>query len=97
VSHLTDVTIGPHDRLFRRFEPLGVCSADEVEDVADSHGNVMALRFTSTRQIGPIPLDDYRELLTGDPKSKDVVLRSIRPLSEHTFVSLLGLGNAHVS
>ena len=37
------------------------------------------------------------ELLTGDPKSKNVVLRSIRPLCKHMFVSLLGLGNPRVA
>ena len=33
----------------------------------------------------------------GDPKSKDVVLRSVRPIDEHMLVSLLGLGAGYAS
>jgi predicted GNAT family acetyltransferase len=92
VSHLSEVIIDAHRRLFHRFEPLGVYRADEVRRVADANGIAMAMRFNSTRRVGPIPLDDYREILTGDRKSKDVVLRSIRPMSERTFVTVLDFG-----
>jgi hypothetical protein len=97
VSHMTDVIVGPHEHLFRRFRHFGVYRAGDVEDNADASGKVMAIRFTSTRRIYPVPLDDYRALLTGDPKSKHVVLRSVRPVDEHTFVSLLGLGVARAT
>jgi len=89
VSHLTEVITDIHERLFHRFRSLGVYSATDVAGAADRRGIAMALRFTSTRRIGPISLDAYRALLTGDPKSRGVVLRSIQPLDEHTFVSLL--------
>jgi hypothetical protein len=91
VSHLTEVITDAHHRLYHRFERLGVYRADDVARVADANGMAMAMRFTSTRRVDPIPLDEYREMLTGDPKSKNVVLRSVRPLSEHVFVSLVGL------
>jgi hypothetical protein len=55
----------------------------------------MALRFSHTETFPhPVALDDYRRIETGDPKSRDVVLRSIRRISEHTFVRLLDLALA---
>lgn len=94
VSHLTDVVIDRHERLFHRFQPLGVYRAEDVASRADAKGVAMAMRFTATRRIGPIPLDDFRRILTGDPKSTDVVLRSVCLLSEHVFVSLLDYGTS---
>lgn len=92
ISHLTEVAVGPYERLFYRFSSLGVYRLDDVAQAADSRGIAMALRFASTRRVGPISLDTYRELVTGNPKSRDVVLRSIRPMDEHVFVSILELG-----
>lgn len=92
VSHLTEVITDVHERLFHRFRSLGVYEASDVAGAADRRGVAMALRFTSTRRIGPVSLDAYREVLTGDPKSRDVVLRSIHPIDEHMFVRLLELG-----
>ena len=55
----------------------------------------MALRFSSTVRFRcPVPLDDYRELVTGDPKSRRVMLQSIHPVDEHVFVKLIEMGSA---
>jgi hypothetical protein len=92
-SHLTEVVIDQHERLFHRFQPLGVYKREDVAARADARGRAMALRFSHTECFEhPIPLDTYREFVSGDPKSKQVILRSVRPISEHTFVSLLQLG-----
>jgi hypothetical protein len=93
VSHLTEVTTDIHERLFHRFRSFGVYKASDVACAADRRGIAMALRFTSTRRVGPVSLDAYRHLLTGNPKSRDVVLRSIHPIDEHMFVRLLELGS----
>jgi ribosomal protein S18 acetylase RimI-like enzyme len=93
VSHLTEVAIDEHERLFHRFHPLGIYTRTDVSACADRRGRTMALRFSHTECFEhPIPLDAYRELMSGNPKSKQVVLRSARPIDEHTFVSLLELG-----
>jgi len=94
VSHLTEVTTDAHERLFHRFRSLGVYRRSDVARAADRRGIAMALRFTSTRRIGPVSLDAYRNLLTGNPKSRDIVLRSIHPVDEHMFVCLLALGSS---
>jgi GNAT superfamily N-acetyltransferase len=93
VSHLTEVAIDEHERLFHRFQPLGVYTRTDVSACADGRGRTMALRFSHTECFEhPISLDAYRELMSGDPKSRRVVLRSARPIDEHMFVSLLQLG-----
>ena len=92
-SHLTEVAVDEHERLFHRFQPLGVYTREDVAARADARGRAMALRFSHTECFEhPIPLDAYRELVSGDPKSRQVVMRSARPIDEHTFVSLLQLG-----
>jgi GNAT superfamily N-acetyltransferase len=94
VSHLVEVAVDDKERLFHRFRSLGVYDARDVDRVADQKtGRVMALRFSSTvRFRRPVPLDDYRELATGDPKSRHVMLQSIHPVSEHVFVALIEIG-----
>lgn len=94
VSHLTEVAVDDNRRLFHRFRALGVYDAEDVKRVADGKsGLAMALRFSSTVKLRrPIPLDEYRELLTGDPKSRGVMLQSVHPISEHVFVRLLAMG-----
>lgn len=94
MSHLTEVAVDDKDRLFHRFRALGVYDAEDVERVADvKTGRTMALRFSSTVRLSrPVPLDTYRELATGDPKSRSVVLQSIHPISEHVFVQLIETG-----
>jgi predicted transcriptional regulator len=93
VSHLTEVAIDAHERLFHRFRPLGVYSKADVAACADGRGRAMALRFSSTERLArPIPLDAYRELVSGDPKSRSVVMQSIRPLDEQMFARLLEMG-----
>jgi ribosomal protein S18 acetylase RimI-like enzyme/predicted transcriptional regulator/predicted nucleic acid-binding protein len=93
VSHLTEVAVDDHARLASRFKALGVYSSEQVAARADSRGKAMALRFSHTERFRcPVTLDDYRELVSGDPKSKQVVLRSARRIGEHTFVSLLDMG-----
>ena len=93
-SHLTEVAVDDRERLFHRFRPLGVYDAEDIERVADKKtGRAMALRFSSTVRLSrPVPLDDYRQLVTGDPKSRSVILQSIRPISEHVFVKLIEMG-----
>lgn len=96
VSHLVEVAVDDKERLFHRFRSLGVYDAQDVSRVADQKtGRVMALRFSSTLRFRcPVPLDDYRELATGDPKSRRVMLQSIHPVDEHVFVSLIEMGSA---
>jgi hypothetical protein len=92
MSHLTEVVVDDADRVLHRFAALGVYSREEARACADGRGRVMALRFSHTETFPqPVALDDYRRIETGDPKSRDVVLRSIRRVSEHTFVRLLDL------
>ncbi len=99
VSHLTEVAVDRAERLFYRFRALGVYNAEDVERVADvTTGHAMALRFSSTVRLRrPVPLDRYRELMTGDPKSRSVVLQSIHPLCERMFVQILKEGNGHAA
>ena len=95
MSHLTEVVVDDADRVFHRFAALGVYTREEARACADARGRVMALRFSHTETFPqPVALDDYRRIETGNPKSRDVVLRSIRPISEHTFVQLLDLAFA---
>jgi predicted GNAT family acetyltransferase len=77
VSHLTEVAVGEYQRLFHRFKPLGVYTLENVRACADRNGHAMALRFSHTELLErPVPLDDYRRLLSGDAKSKYVPLQS---------------------
>ena len=94
VSHLTEVSIDAHQRLFHRFSALGVYNAADVADRADASGRAMALRFSSTQRLErPVTLDAYRNLVAGHPKSRSVVTQSIRPIDEHTFVQLIEMGS----
>jgi predicted transcriptional regulator/predicted GNAT family acetyltransferase len=96
VSHLTEVTVDAHWRLASRFRALGVYTSEQVAARADRRGNAMALRFSHTERFThPVSLADYRKLVSGDPKSKKVVLRSARPISEHMFVTLMDMGFGH--
>jgi hypothetical protein len=59
----------------------------------DVRGHAMALRFSHTETFDqPIALREYRRVLTAD--GTPVVLRSARPVSEHTFVTLLDLASS---
>jgi predicted transcriptional regulator len=94
-SHLTEVAVDDPERLFHRFRPLGVYAASDVERVSDKKsGRAMALRFSSTVRLRqPVPLADYRELITGNPKSRSVMLQSIHPVGEHVFVKVAEMGS----
>ncbi|MEJ7784853.1 MAG: hypothetical protein WKF96_08620, partial [Solirubrobacteraceae bacterium] len=91
VSHLTEVAVDEHARLFHRFRPLGVYGADDVASRADARtGRAMALRFTSTERLPrPVTLAEYRKLMTGDSEDQTVVVRSIRRIPEHVFVQMI--------
>lgn len=91
-SHLTEVAVDDADRLYHRFQPLGVYTREDVRDRADVRGHAMALRFSHTETLDePITLREYRRVLTAE--GTPVVLRSARPISEHTFVHLLDLAS----
>ena len=93
MSHLTEVIVGQHERLFHRFRPLGVYDAAAVAASAGPSGEAMALRFSSTFMLRrSVPLDSYREIVSGDRKSKQVVMQSVRPISEHMFVEVINGG-----
>jgi GNAT superfamily N-acetyltransferase len=93
-SHLTEVAVDDADRLYHRFQPLGVYTREDVRGCADVRGHAMALRFSHTETFDqPIALREYRRVLTAD--GTPVVLRSARPVSEHTFVTLLDLASSH--
>jgi hypothetical protein len=96
VSHLTEVVVDDHKRLFHRFKRLGVYDAEQVRARAHRKtGQVMALRFSNTELLPrPVGLDTYRRLATGNAKSKSVVLQSVHPIHEHVFVSLYRLATA---
>ncbi len=94
-SHLTEVAVDDKERLFHRFRRLGVYDAQDVDRVADKSGRAMALRFSSTVRLPrPVRLDEYRSLVTGDRKSRRVMLQSIHPVSEHVFVRVIDMGAA---
>lgn len=98
VSHLTEVIVDAHERLFYRFRSLGIYTVADVAARADTRGRAMALRFCSTERLErPVPLDAYRGLVAGDPKSRSVVLQSIRAIDEHTFVQLMEMGAARAA
>ena len=93
-SHLTEVVVDDADRLYHRFQPLGVYTREDVRACADARGHAMALRFSHTETLDhPVALRDYRRVLTAE--GTPVVLRSTRPISEHTFVTLLDLASSH--
>ncbi|MEX1141103.1 MAG: GNAT family N-acetyltransferase [Thermoleophilaceae bacterium] len=93
VSQLRDVLVAPAEHLYRRFERLGTYTLDQVVSRADSKGRAMALRFSHTHEFRrPVRLDELRRILTGDPKSRSVVLQSPRLIDEHTFATIMGLG-----
>lgn len=95
VSLLDEVVVGPAERLFHRFERLGVYSRSDVLGCADTDGNAMALRFSSTHPLTtPVDLNSLRKLLTGDPRSRSVVLQSPVPVSEHVFEMVHKKGQA---
>lgn len=90
VSHLVEVTVDEHERLYHRFRGLGVYTAQDVARSAGREGRAMALRFSSTVQLErPVTLDEYRKAVTGDPKSRKVMLQSVHPVGEHVFVQLI--------
>ncbi len=93
VSHLTEVAVDEYERLFHRFKPLGVYTLEDVRGCTDRSGRAMAMRFSHTELLEqPVPLDDYRRLVSGDAKSKHVPLQSPQAVSEHVFVSVLQMG-----
>jgi predicted transcriptional regulator len=92
-SHLTEVAVDDADRLYHRFEPLGVYTKDDVRERADAQGRAMALRFSHTETFDePIALLDYRRVLAAEGRA--AVLRSVHAVSEHTFVSILDLASS---
>lgn len=96
VSLLTEVITAPSGHLFHRFERLGSYKRADVDGAADPRGIAMALRFSNTEIFShPVPLDIIRSVITGDPKSRAVVLISPRKVSEETFLEIHRLGTSH--
>lgn len=94
VSHLIEVAVDEYERLFHRFARLGAYRLGDVKRAADKRGRSMALRFSHTALLEhPVPLDAYRRIVSGDPKSKRVVLQSPQLIDEHAFVRILELGS----
>ncbi|MHB8463746.1 MAG: GNAT family N-acetyltransferase [Acidimicrobiales bacterium] len=89
VSLLDEVLVGQADHLFQRFRRLGVYQQTDVRACADTDGRAMALRFSATELLpSPVSLAAYREIVTGDPHSRSVVLISPREVDEHVFVDI---------
>lgn len=84
MSHLMDVQTDAPERLFQRFAGYGVYSLQDVIDVAGDGDEAMALKFTATRRIGPVPTGTYRDLMEREP-----LWASVHRMSEHVFVQLL--------
>lgn len=93
VSHLTDVVVDEPKRLYQRFRALGVWTERDVVKAAGKGPTAMALRFTATRRLGPVPLKDYENLMA--PAA--VVLQSVHPIDEHTFVRILDYRPPHAT
>ncbi len=92
VSSLTEVLVAQPTHLWHRFQRLGVYREQDISKSA-KHGEAMALKFANTELLErPVSLDDYREAMTGDPKSKSAPLPSPQLISERVFVELLGRG-----
>ena len=91
VSHLTDVAVDEPKRLYQRFRALGVWAERDVQMAAGKGPKAMALRFTATRRVGPLPLRDYEGLMAPTKP----FLQSIHPIDEHTFVRILDYGPPH--
>jgi hypothetical protein len=88
MSHLVEVVVGDARRLHRRFAHLGVYTEAQVRAAARD-GQVMALRFSRTRAIEPpVPLDDYRRLVTRERPGRGFALAGPQPVSEHLFASV---------
>jgi len=89
VSLLNEVLVAPANHLFSRFEQLGVYKKQDVEASASKDRQVMALRFSDTELFNsPVPLDDYREIVSASRGSRSVVLRSPQLISEQVFVEI---------
>ncbi len=81
------------ERLFHRFQPLGVydprrCARSPTRRPATPWHCVSLDRRPSTS----LPLRRLPSAGDRDPKSRSVILQSIRPISEHTFVKLIDMG-----
>jgi len=92
VSSLDEAVRRPVEQLWHRYRRLGVYSRADIEK-AGTDGAAMALRFSNTELLQrPVGLDDYRKLVTGDPKSSSVVLQSPQMVDEHVFVKVVSQG-----
>lgn len=92
VSSLDEVVRRPVEQLWYRYRRLGVYERADIER-AGTNGVAMALRFSNTELLQhPVSLDDYRKLVTGDPKSSSVVLQSPQSVDEHVFVNVVSQG-----
>jgi GNAT superfamily N-acetyltransferase len=95
VSMLNEVLTARADHLFHRFGRLGVYEKRDVEAASNDDGEAMALRFSNTELFPtPFPLDQYRQVISGDPKSRSVVLQSPHEVDEHVFREVLERGTS---
>jgi len=94
VSMLDEVVLGLTDNLFHRFRRLGIYQERDVAACADRDGRAMALLFSHTELFSsPVRLDEYREIATGDRKSRSVVLQSPQLVSEYVFEEIYRRGS----
>jgi predicted nucleic acid-binding protein/ribosomal protein S18 acetylase RimI-like enzyme len=95
VSHVADVVVGPPRTLHARFERFGVYSLEEVLELADGNGNVMALRFVNTEILDrPIDLDELKALWATEGR-RFVAPVSPALLDEHMFRLLYRRSSAY--
>jgi hypothetical protein len=65
ISQIAEVVEGPPRTLHARFERLGVYSLEQVSELANGNGQVMAIRFVNTEVLErPISLDGLKVLWT---------------------------------
>lgn len=89
-SRLAEVVVAPPRTLHRRFKHLGVYGLRDVQAVARD-GEAMAIRFTHTEGLRPVPLPELREA-AAQANGGGVLLQSPWRVSEHVFESVYHRG-----
>lgn len=95
VSQVAEVAIGRPRTLHARFQRFGVYSLEQVLELADGTGKVMALRFVNTELLDrPPDLDDLKTLWNGEGESF-LAPRSPTLIGEHMFCLLYQRSSAY--
>lgn len=97
VSQVAEVVVGRPRSLHARFERFGVYSLEQVRELGDGNGEVMALRFVNTEILKrPLGLDELESLWTAEGKRFGAP-QSPTPIDEHMFCLLYRRSSAYAS